>query len=114
VAVDLQAGLNVPEASLLNYESVVAAEALLTPRPLCLVGRGLGALVARMAARRVEPDRLVLIDPLPPVGGPAGTRPESKLALAESRRVVEVPEPKAPTLVLEGKIEPAKVVQWAG
>ncbi|MEX0674676.1 MAG: hypothetical protein WD067_07870 [Gaiellaceae bacterium] len=99
---------------MLNYEAVVTCDAGLMPRPLCIVGRGMGALVARMAARRAEPDRLVFVDPWPPIGEPAGTRPESELALEECRRGVDVPEPAAPTLVLEGKIDQAEVVQWAG
>jgi pimeloyl-ACP methyl ester carboxylesterase len=113
VAIDLQAGLVVPEISMLNYEAVVACEAGLIPRPLCVVGRGMGALAARMAARRIEPDRLVFLDPWPPMAEPAGMRPESQLALEECRRGVHVPEPAAPTLLLEGKIDPAEVAQWA-
>lgn len=94
------------EASLLNYEAVVTCEAALMPRPLCVVGRGMGALVARLAARRVEPERLVLIDV-----EPVATRAESELALEESRRA-EAPTPHVATLVLEGKIEPSTVVGW--
>ncbi|MBD0337922.1 MAG: hypothetical protein ICV67_01360 [Thermoleophilia bacterium] len=114
LAVDLQAGLEPPEASMLNYEAVVACDAALLPRPLCVVGRGMGALAALMAARRVEPERLVLLDPWPPVTEPAGLRPESELALAECRSGIDVRPPTAPTLVLEGKIDRAEVVRWAG
>jgi pimeloyl-ACP methyl ester carboxylesterase len=99
---------------MLNYEAAVTASALLMTRPICLVGRGMGALAALMAARRIEPDRLVLLDPWPPVTEPAAFRPESELALAECRRGIDVPSPAAPTLVLEGKNDPAAVVKWAG
>ena len=113
-AVDLQAGLELAEASMLNYEAVVTCDAALLPRPLCVVGRGMGALAALMAARRVEPDRLVLLDPWPPVTEAADLRPESALALEECRRGLDVPPSTAPTLVLEGKIDPAEVVRWTG
>jgi pimeloyl-ACP methyl ester carboxylesterase len=99
---------------MLNYEAAVTASAVLMPRPLCLVGRGMGALAALMAARRVGPDRLVLLDPWPPVREPAGIRPESELALEECRRGIDVPPAAAPTLMLEGKNDPAEVVRWAG
>lgn len=112
--VDLHAGLVLGEASMLNYEAIVTCDALLVPRPLCVVGRGMGALAALMAAHRVEPDRLVLLDPWPPLTDPAGLRPESELALAECRRGILVAPPSASTLVLTGKNDPAAVVQWAG
>jgi len=114
LAVDLQAGLELDEASMLNYEAVVTCDAALLPRPLCVVGRGMGTLVAQLAARRVEPDRLVLLDPWPPVTEPAGLRPESELALEECRRGVELAPATVPTLVLEGKIDQAEVVRWTG
>lgn len=90
---------------MLNYEAVVAAAAGLRPRPLVLVGWGMGGLVAMMAARRVEPDRLVLIEPggIEPEAPPGvRTRPESPLALEECRRGISVPELPARTLVVYG------------
>jgi hypothetical protein len=107
-AIDLQAGLNVAQASMLNYEAAVACDAGLLPRPLCVVARGLGALAAMMAARRVGPEALVLLEPWPPAeaGGlpdgtvPGAARPESPLALEECRRGVSVPRLEPPTLVV--------------
>jgi hypothetical protein len=107
-AIDLQAGLNVDAASMLNYEAVVTCDAVLLPRPFCVVGRGLGALAAMMAARRVVPEALVLVEPWPPAeaGGlpdgvvPEMARPESPLALAECRRGISVPSLEPPTLVV--------------
>ncbi len=133
-AVDLQAGLSVAEASMLNYEAAIACDAALLPRPLCVVGRGLGALAAMMAARRVEPERLVLLDPWAPaeVGGAAdaavaaSSRPESPRAVAECRRGISVPSLPGRTLVVgsdavaafygaeaAGKKTPAEIIQWA-
>jgi pimeloyl-ACP methyl ester carboxylesterase len=105
-AVDLQAGLNVAEASLLNYEAAVAAEAGLLGRPLAVVGWGLGGLAAMMAARRVEPERLVLLEPgyTEPEAPPGvRTRPESPLALAESRSGVPTPALPSRTLLVYGE-----------
>lgn len=124
-AIDLQAGLNVAEASMLNYEAAATADALLRPRPLVLVGWSMGGLVAMMAARRVEPDALVLLEPSPPgeVQGfhpdlslsdglydpqeaygpfPVRVRPESLLARGERKRGVSVPSLPCPTLVVYG------------
>jgi pimeloyl-ACP methyl ester carboxylesterase len=127
-AVDLQAGLIVAEAGMANYEAEVdrACEGL--PRPLALVGWSLGGLAAMLAARRVEPDRLVLLEASPPaevqgrddaVAIEPGTfdperaygpfprgiraRPESSLARAERRRGVSVPELPFTTLVVDGE-----------
>jgi hypothetical protein len=93
---------------MLNYEAAVACDAGLVPRPLCLIGRGLGALAAMMAARRVAPDALVLVEPWPTAeaGGlpdgatPTGGRPESPLALDECRRGISVPSIEPLTLVI--------------
>lgn len=124
-AVDLQAGLNVAAASMLNYEAVVTAHAALRPRPLVLVGWSMGGLVAMMAARRVEPDALVLLEPSPPaeVQGfqpdlplhegaydpegaygpfPVRARPESLLARSERKQGISVPSLSGPTLVVYG------------
>lgn len=126
-AVDLQAGLNVAAASMLNYEAAVTGDAALRPRPLCLVGWSMGGLAAMMAARRAEPDALVVLEPSPPgeVQGfdgsvdveegtydpadaygafPAGvrSRAESGLARSERKRGVSVSVLECPTLVVYG------------
>lgn len=105
---------------MLNYEAAIACDAALVPRPLCLVGRGMGGLVAIMAARRVEPAALVLVGPWPAAeaGGyedvePAGSRPESELAVAECRRGISVASVSAPTLVVEEPSDPYAVAAWA-
>lgn len=112
---------------MLNYEAAVARAAEWPERPLVLVGWSMGGLAAMMAARRVEPERLVLLEPSPPaeVQGfapgvrleegvydpeheygpfPAGVRarPDSLLARAERRRGIPVPAPPCPTLVVYG------------
>lgn len=126
-ALDLQAGLAVEHASMWNYEAVVSCSAKLLPRPLVLVGWSMGGLVAMMAARRVRPAALVVLEPSPPAevqGGdpavevrtgtfdpevvygrfPAGiaTRPESALARAERKRGVSVSSLDCPALVVHG------------
>ena len=106
--IDLQAGLNVARASMLNYEAAVACDAGLVPRPLCVVARGMGALAAMMAARRIDPEALVLLEPWPPAeaGGlpdgavPDAARPESALALDECRQGISVPTLGPATLVV--------------
>ncbi len=129
-AVDLHAGLNVAEAGMANYEActVRAAEGL--PRPLALLGWSMGGLVAMLAARRIGPEILVLLEPSAPAGVPAGPleraelhphpglydgeevygpfppgvrpRPESALARAERKRGLPVTELPASTLVVYG------------
>jgi pimeloyl-ACP methyl ester carboxylesterase len=126
-APDLHAGLNVAAASMLNYEAVVTSAAALLPRPVCVAGWSMGGLAAMMAARRIEPDALVLLEPSPPGevqgfdGGlvpeegtydpeeaygafPPGVRAraESRLARSERRRGVLVPVLECPTLVVYG------------
>jgi len=126
-AVDLQAGLNVGAASMLNYEAAIACDAGLIRRPLCIVAWSMGGLAAMMAARRVNPDALVLLEPSPPAevrgfdetaaveGGtfdpeeiygafPLGvaSRPESLLARSERTRGISVPALECPTLVVYG------------
>jgi len=126
-AVDLHAGLNVAEAASANYEAAVAAAASLLPRPLALVGWSMGGLAALQAARRVDPEALVLLEPSPPAEvqgfdrsvepapglyegeaayGPfppgIGSRPESALARAERKRGVPAAAPTCPTLVVFG------------
>ena len=122
---DLQAGLNVRAASMLNYEAVVTGDALLMARPLCVVGWSMGGLAAMMAAHRIEPDTLVLLEPSPPaeVQGfdeavaleegtydpedaygafPVRARPESLLARSERKRGISVASLAYRTLVVYG------------
>ena len=122
---DLHAGLQVAEASMLNYEAAVACAAgLLTP-PLAVVGWSMGGLAAMLAAHRVEAEALVLLEASPPgeVQGfherptpepgtfdpeqvygsfPPGVRArtESLLARTERRRGVSVPTLPGRTLVV--------------
>jgi hypothetical protein len=116
IAIDLQAGLNVAEASMLNYEAAVACDAGLVEGPLCLVARGMGALAVLLAAHRVDPAAIALIEPWPPDEPSAqATRAESPLALEECRRGVDVPTPAAPVLVVDpDEPDPAYAVSaWA-
>ncbi len=126
--VDLHAGLNVAEASMLNYEAEVACGAGLLARPLALVAWSMGGLAAMMAAHRIEPDVLILLEPSPPgevqgfdqgvavepgtfdpedVYGPfpegVQSRPESQLARAERKRGISVPSLPGRTLVVAGR-----------
>jgi pimeloyl-ACP methyl ester carboxylesterase len=125
--VDLQAGLDVAEASMSNYAAVLARAAEWLPRPLAICGWSSGALAAMMAARPVEADHLVLLEASPPgeVQGfdesipllpgtfdpeetygpfPPGmrARPESSLARAERKRGISVPSLPCPALVVYG------------
>jgi pimeloyl-ACP methyl ester carboxylesterase len=127
-AVDLQAGLNVTEASMLNYEAAVTAAAGLLPRPLAVCAWSMGGLAAMMAARRAEPDGLVLLEPSPPAevqgfddkvrlepgtldgeevygGFPEGirSRPESLLARTERKRGISVSSLPETSLVVSGR-----------
>ena len=127
-AVDLHAGLDVAEASMQNYEAAVACAAGLLGRPLAIVGWSMGGLAATMAARRVLPEALVLLESSPPgeVQGfddavPLGrgtfdaeevygsfpdgipARPESLLARAERKRGISVPSLPGRTLVVSGR-----------
>jgi pimeloyl-ACP methyl ester carboxylesterase len=127
-APDLQAGLVVAEASMLNYAAAVTAAAGLLEPPVALCGWSMGGLAAMMAAHAVEPAALVLLEPSPPaevqgvrpdVRAAPGTydgeaeygsfpdgmraRPESLLARGERRRGISVPELPWPTLVVYGR-----------
>jgi pimeloyl-ACP methyl ester carboxylesterase len=123
-AVDLQAGLNVAAASMWNYEAVATRACDGIERPFALLGWSMGGLVARLAARQVEPDALVLLEPSPPAARaedaaleegvydpeeaygpfPEGirARPESRYARAERLRGIPVPPLPARTLVVSG------------
>lgn len=110
-----------------NYEAAVVCAAGLLPRPLALCGWSMGGLATMMAARRVEPEALVLLEPSPPAEvqgvdesvsldegtfGPeqaygsfppgVAARAESALARAERKRGVSVPSLPSPTLVVHG------------
>jgi pimeloyl-ACP methyl ester carboxylesterase len=110
---------------MLNYEAVATRACEAGVRPFALLGWSMGGLVAMMAARRVEPDALVLLDPSPagesaafdetvaPAEGPydpeeaygpfpdgVAARPESALARAERRRGISVPSLPSRTLVV--------------
>jgi pimeloyl-ACP methyl ester carboxylesterase len=127
LAVDLQAGLNVAEASMTNYAAVIVRDAERIPHPRALCGWSSGGLAAMMAARQAEADLLVLLEastpaevqgfdesiPLEPgtfdpeetYGAfPPGmrTRPESSLARAERKRGISVPSLPCPALVVYG------------
>jgi pimeloyl-ACP methyl ester carboxylesterase len=124
-AVDLHAGLNVAAASMWNYEAVATRACDGIERPFALLGWSMGGLVAMLAARRVEPDALVLLEPSPTERRaaedadleegvydpeeaygpfPAGirARPESRYARAERLRGIPVAPPTARTLVVSG------------
>ena len=124
-AVDLHEGLDVAEASVEDYANAVVRAAAALPRPLAVVGWSLGGLVALVAAERVQPDALVLLEASPPlevqgrreevVPRPgtfdpidAGAKPppgmpyrrESTFAMGERERGVSVPRLPASTRTL--------------
>jgi hypothetical protein len=127
-AVDLQAGLDAAHASMRDYADRLAVAAETLPRPLAMCGWSMGGLVAMMAAARVEPTCLVLLEASqssqiqgthPEVELAHGTfdgevtygtfpvgvrsRPESLLARAERKRGISVPRLPGPTLVVSGR-----------
>jgi pimeloyl-ACP methyl ester carboxylesterase len=127
-AVDLQAGLDVAHASMYDYADRLALAADALPRPLAMCAWSMGGLVAMMAAPRVEPACLVLLEaspsaeiqgPHPEVQLAHGTfdgeatygpfpvgmrsRPESVLARAERKRGISVARLPGPTLVVSGR-----------
>jgi len=65
-APDLQKGLDVATASMGDFAAAIVRAADELPRPLGLCGWSLGGLAAMMAADRVQPDRLVLLEPSAP------------------------------------------------
>ncbi len=66
-AVDLQQGLDVAHATIEDYARAVVRAAASLPRPLAIVGWSLGGLVSLVAAGRVRPDTLVLLEASPPL-----------------------------------------------
>lgn len=124
-AVDLQEGLAVANASIEDYAAAVVRAAAGLPRPLVVIGWSLGGLVAMLAAERVQPEALVLLEASPPLevqglreevvpkpgtfepieagaSPPPGMlhRRESSLAMGERDRGVSVPKLLAPTRTL--------------
>ena len=116
-----------------DFAEAIVRAARGLPRPLALCGWSLGGLAAMMAAERVRPDRLVLLEPSAPAetqgtdpnvplehglldpvatygafppGQPA--RPDSLLARAERKRGIAVPSLPCPTLVVYGDDLPAE------
>lgn len=111
-AVDLQAGLDVAHAAIEDYAAAVVHAARQLEPPLSIIAWSLGGLVALLAAERVQPERLVLLEASPPLEvqglrqeiepatgtfeprpGPPGIirRPESSLAMGQRDRGVSVP-----------------------
>jgi pimeloyl-ACP methyl ester carboxylesterase len=126
-AVDLQAGLDVARASMDDYASAVVHAARQLPTPVALGGWSLGGLAVLVAAERVRPALVVLLEASPPaevqgvdpgieVGDgafdpeevygafPAGImpRPDSLRARGERKRGVSVPSLPCPSLVVDG------------
>jgi pimeloyl-ACP methyl ester carboxylesterase len=109
--VDLQAGLEVAHAGIADYARAIERAAESLPRPLAVVAWSLGGLAAMVAAARVQPEALVLLETSPPLevqgarpvepragtfmppSPPAGvrSRPESLQAMGERERGVSVP-----------------------
>jgi hypothetical protein len=125
--VDLQAGLDVAEASMADYAGVVQRATAGVSRPLVLCGWSLGGLAVLMAAERARPDLIVVLEPSPPAevqgsdsamplvtetfdpeaaygpfpeGVPA--RPESTVARRERQRGISVPSLSCPSVVVYG------------
>ena len=61
-AVDLHEGLDVARASMHDYADRVAWAAETLPRPLAVCGWSMGGLVAMMAAPRIDPACLILLE----------------------------------------------------
>jgi pimeloyl-ACP methyl ester carboxylesterase len=127
VAPDLHEGLDVADAAMDDFAEAIVRAAAGLPRPLALCGWSLGGLAAMMAAGRVGPDRLILLEPSAPAetqgtdptvplehglldpvetygAFPPGerARPDSLLARAERKRGISVPSLPCPTLVVHG------------
>jgi pimeloyl-ACP methyl ester carboxylesterase len=127
-AIDLQAGLDVGRASMEDYAEAVSAAARRQTAPTALLGWSLGGLAALMAAERVRPCCVVLVEASPPtevqgvdadieiVDGtfdpesaygpfPPGrqARAESRRARAERKRGISVPSLPCSSLVVYGR-----------
>ena len=128
VAVDMQTGLDVEQASMEDYRDVALSVLETLPAPRTLCGWSMGGLVAMMAAEHIAVERLVLIEPSPPaevqgvdaqvkmetgtfdpeqVYGPfvPGVRPrrESRFARSQRNAGISVPGVPAATLVVYGE-----------
>ena len=124
---DLHAGQSVARASMWDYAQAVADTAATLAAPIALCGWSMGGLVALMAAARVRPQSLILVEPSPPaevqgfkpdvelregsfdpevVYGPfpshVGSRPESEYARRERKRGISVPSVLCSCLVIYG------------
>ncbi len=64
--VDLHEGLDIARASMHDYADSLGAAAGQLPRPVSLCGWSMGGLVVVIAAERVRPHSVVLIEPSPP------------------------------------------------
>jgi pimeloyl-ACP methyl ester carboxylesterase len=127
----LHEGPDVAHASMHDYADRVVEAAGTLPSPVALCGWSMGGLVAMMAAARVRPNSVILIEPSPPgetqgfapelelVTGtfdpeeaygafPAGVRarPESARACAERKRGISVPTLPCRSLVVYGDAFP--------
>lgn len=127
VAIDLQEGLDIRSASMRDYAAAVMAATARLRRPTALCGWSMGGLVVLLAALKIRPDSVILLESSPPgeVQGfnpdvalregtfdpeeaygrfPAGqrARPESLLARAERKRGIPIPEIPGRSLVVYG------------
>jgi pimeloyl-ACP methyl ester carboxylesterase len=127
VAVDLQEGLDAGSASMGDYADRVVSRAHGLPEAVALCGWSMGGLVVLLAAQRMRPAGVILIEAGPPaeiqgfhadaeaVPGtfdpeavygpfPAGVRarPESSLARADRKRGISIPALLCPSLVIYG------------
>ncbi len=128
---DLHEGLDVGRASMDDYTARVVAEGRLLGKPLAVCGWSMGGLVAMMAASKLGPEWLILveasaprevqgfneqIEPCPGVfdservygAFPSGvrSRPESQYARAERKRGISVAALPERTLVISGREYP--------
>jgi pimeloyl-ACP methyl ester carboxylesterase len=127
LAVDLQAGVEVGGASMLDYAGALVSAAEGLTHPIGLVGWSSGGLAALLAAEQIRPSSLVLLEASPPsevqgsdadlqigdglfdpeaVYGPfppgVWSRPESIRARGERKRGLSVPAVPCPALVVYG------------
>jgi pimeloyl-ACP methyl ester carboxylesterase len=133
-AVDLQAGVQVQQASMSDYADAIVRAARQHPRPLAAVAWSMGGLASMMAAEALEAMCLVVMEPSPPaeIQGwhpssstvdsgvfdpeaaygrfPPGirSRPESSLARAERKAGIAVPTLPCPSLVVSGSEFPVE------
>jgi pimeloyl-ACP methyl ester carboxylesterase len=126
-AVDLHDGLDLAQASMDDYGDRVVAAAGELAQPVSLCGWSMGGLVALMAAGRVRPHSVILIEASPPAEAqglaletdvrsgtfdpeevygrfPLGirARPDSTRARGERKRGISVPKLPCASLVVYG------------